>query len=67
LLERVDERCKNITQEFDDKITKLETQFAKAELEFSQTRCDIEELNAMEKEYLNQGIQTDLVAKDIQD
>lgn len=36
-------------------------------MEFNQTRCDIEELNAMEKEYLNQGIQTELVAKDVQD
>lgn len=35
-------------------------------MDINQTRCDIEELNAMEKEYMNQGIQTELGSKDIQ-
>lgn len=34
-------------------------------MNFSQTRFDIEELNSMEKEYMDHGIQTELDSNDI--
>ncbi|KAI9275090.1 hypothetical protein EDC94DRAFT_579538 [Helicostylum pulchrum] len=65
LFDRVDEQCKTMKQEFDEKISKLEEQFAKAEEEYNQSRFDIEELHSMEKEYLAQGVQTELSNQDI--
>ncbi|KAI8091887.1 hypothetical protein BDF21DRAFT_410446 [Thamnidium elegans] len=65
LLDRVDEQCKTMKHEFDEKISKLEEQFAKAEKEYNQSRFDIEELHSMEKEYFTQGVQTELTNQDV--
>lgn len=43
----------------------MEAQFAKAELDFDQSRNELNELNSMEKHYLNQGIQTELNIHDM--
>lgn len=43
----------------------LEEQLTKAEQDYNQTRCDIEELNSMEKVYIDQGIQTELNKTDL--
>ncbi|CAO3658895.1 unnamed protein product [Rhizopus stolonifer] len=66
LLDRVDERCELLKKEFETRMKRLEEQLTKTEQEFSQSRCDIEELQSMEKEYINQGIQTDLRCEDIE-
>ncbi|KAL9538997.1 hypothetical protein MBANPS3_010532 [Mucor bainieri] len=70
IMERVDEKCKNIQLEFDEKIKasvwQLEAQLTKAEQDYSQTRTDIEAMNLMEKEYMDQGIQTDIQHKDVE-
>lgn len=66
LLDRVDERCELLKKEFESRMKRLEEQLTKTEQEFSQSRCDIEELHSMEKEYINQGIQTDLRCEDIE-
>ncbi|KAG1459643.1 hypothetical protein G6F46_004095 [Rhizopus delemar] len=65
LLECVEERCELLKREFEARMKHLEEQFTKTEQEFSQSRCDIEELQSLEKEYINQGIQTDLRCEDI--
>jgi hypothetical protein len=46
-------------------IQQLEEQLTKAEQDYNQTRCEIEELSCMEKEYVNQGIQTELGNEDL--
>ncbi|KAL7320950.1 hypothetical protein PS15m_000780 [Mucor circinelloides] len=66
IMERVDEKCRNIQIEFDEKIKQLEAQLAKAEQDYSQSRTDIEAIDLMEKEYLDQGIQTDIQNKDVE-
>ena len=38
----------------------------KTEQDYNQSRTDIEELNLMEKEYIDQGIQTDISKKDVE-
>ncbi|KAF1807684.1 hypothetical protein V8B55DRAFT_1467871 [Mucor lusitanicus] len=65
IMERVDEKCRNIQLEFDEKIKQLEAQMTKAEQDYSQSRTDIEAIHLMEKEYMDQGIQTDLQNKDV--
>ncbi|KAI8996755.1 hypothetical protein BDB01DRAFT_788 [Pilobolus umbonatus] len=66
ILKRVDERCHSIKLEFDEKIKLLEEQFARTEEKIKESRCDIEELHSIEKEYINNGVQTDLLSSDIQ-
>lgn len=65
LLDKVNERCDHIQLDFEEKIKQLEAQFAKAELDFDQSRNELNELNSMEKEYLNQGIQTEMNIHDM--
>ncbi|CAO3691689.1 unnamed protein product [Rhizopus microsporus] len=60
ILQRVEERCELLKQEFEARMKNLEEQITKTEQGFSQSRCDIEELQSLEREYVNQGIQTDL-------
>lgn len=43
----------------------MEEQLTRAEQDYNQTRCDIEELSCMEKDYVNQGIQTELDKDDL--
>lgn len=43
----------------------MEAQFTKAEQNFNSSRNEIEELSCMEKEYLNQGVQTELRLQDL--
>ncbi|CEP13457.1 hypothetical protein [Parasitella parasitica] len=45
---------------------RLEEQFTKAEQDYSQSRNDIEELSLMEKQYIDQGIQTDILNRDVE-
>ncbi|ORE07848.1 hypothetical protein BCV72DRAFT_249160 [Rhizopus microsporus var. microsporus] len=66
LLQRVEERCELIKQEFETRMKNLEEQITKTEQGFSQSRCDIEELQSLEREYINKGIQTDLKCDDVQ-
>lgn len=66
LLQRVEERCELLKQEFETRMKNLEEQITKTEQGFSQSRCDIEELQSLEREYINQGIQTDLKCDDVQ-
>jgi len=44
----------------------LEAQLTKAEQDYNQSRTDIEAIDLMEKEYLDQGIQTDIQNKDVE-
>ncbi|GAN06603.1 hypothetical protein MAM1_0129c06090 [Mucor ambiguus] len=67
IMERVDEKCRNIQLEFDEKIkASVLAQLTKAEQDYSQSRTDIEAINLMEKEYMDQGIQTDIQNKDVE-
>ncbi|CAO3691686.1 unnamed protein product [Rhizopus microsporus] len=66
ILQRVEERCELLKQEFEARMKNLEEQITKTEQGFSQSRCDIEELQSLEREYVNQGIQTDLKCDDVQ-
>ncbi|KAI9272029.1 hypothetical protein BY458DRAFT_489724 [Sporodiniella umbellata] len=66
LLSRVDERCKSLKKEFEKRMKQLEDQLLKTEQGFSQSRSDIEELQSLEKEYINQGIQTDIRYEDME-
>ncbi|KAK4517636.1 Transcription factor [Mucor velutinosus] len=66
IMERVDEKCRSIQLEFDEKIKQLEAQLTKAEQDYSQSRTDIEAIHLMEKEYMDEGIQTDIQNKDVE-
>ncbi|KAI8642842.1 hypothetical protein BD408DRAFT_416022 [Parasitella parasitica] len=66
IMERVDEKYRNIQLEFDEKFKRLEEQLAKAEQDYSQSRNDIEELSLMEKQYIDQGMQTDILNRDVE-
>ena len=66
ILQRVEERCELLKQEFEARMKNLEEQITKTDQGFSQSRCDIEELQSLEREYVNQGIQTDLKCDDVQ-
>ncbi|OBZ90913.1 hypothetical protein A0J61_01056 [Choanephora cucurbitarum] len=58
------EKMEQMKLAFEEKIKRLEAQLEETEQDLSQSRCDIEELDQLERQY-DQSIQTDMVSQEI--
>ncbi|KAI8376555.1 uncharacterized protein BYT42DRAFT_390728 [Radiomyces spectabilis] len=60
LVKRIEDRCEALKQSLDERMQSLENEFRSAKLQLESSRAGVEEMKAIQREYMARGVQTAL-------